>query len=98
MEHFCGKLLDGDQVVFEPVEGYLGSHALTNGHKTWFGHFELPIERRASVCPGVRYLLALSDGRIAPLYIDLHDSNSPGKCTAEFQLVGGLKEKRSIRH
>jgi len=97
MDHFRGKLLDGDQVVFDAVEGYLGSHALPNGHTTWFGHFELPADRRANLHPGTRYRLALSDGRAADLYVDLHDSNSPDKCTAEFQIVGGLKAKKSLR-
>jgi hypothetical protein len=45
-----------------------------------------------------RYRLAFTDGRSGELYVDVHDSNTPGKCTAEFQLVGGLKEKKSLRH
>jgi len=97
MEHFRGKLLDGDQVFLDSVEGYLGSHTMSSGHKTWFGNFELPTEQRASVCPSIRYKLVFTDGRIGELYIDIHDSNTPGKCTAEFQLIGALKEKKSLK-
>jgi len=98
MEHVHGKLCDGDQVVLEPIEGYLGCHAMTNGHKTWFGNFELPADKRPIVAAGVRYKLVLGDGRSGDIYIDIHDSNKPGHYTAEFQIVGGLKEKRSLRH
>jgi hypothetical protein len=98
MEHFRGKLLDGDQVFLDPVEGHLGSHTMTSGHKTWFGNFELPTEQRANVSPSIRYKLVFSDGRSGELYIDIHDSNTPGKCTAEFQLIGGLKEKKSLKN
>jgi hypothetical protein len=98
MEHFRGKLLNGEEVFLDQIEGYLGFHTTSSGHKTWFGHFEIPIEQRANVNPGIRYKLFLSDGRNGELYVDLHDSNTPGKCTGEFQLIGTLKEKKSLKH
>ena len=53
MEHFRGKLLDGDQVLLDPVDGYLGCHDMKAGHKNWFGYFELTSEE-CEVNPGVR--------------------------------------------
>lgn len=98
MEHFRAQLLNGDQVLLDAVEGYLGCHAKSGGQKTWFGNFELPADRRGTLNASTRYRLAFSDGRSGELYVDVHDSNAPGRCTAEFQLVGGLKEKKSLRH
>lgn len=98
MEHFRGQLFNGDQVLLDSVEGYLGCHAKSGGQKTWFGNFELPADQRGSLSPSTRYRLAMIDGRSGDLYVDVHDSNTPGKCTAEFQLIGALKEKKSLRH
>jgi hypothetical protein len=96
MEHFRGKLLDGEQVVIDLVDGYLGCHAMESGRKTWFGYFELSAEQRAQVNSGVRYNLNVSDGRSCDLYFDIHPSNAPGKYTAEFQVTGQVKEKRTL--
>jgi hypothetical protein len=98
MEHIRGKLLDGDAVVLEPIEGYLGSISVAKGkRKLWFGCLELPVEDRKRVASGVCYKLLLSDGRSGDLYVDVHDSNVPGKCTAEFQLIGGIKDRLGAR-
>ena len=99
MEHVRGQLLDGDQVVLEPIEGYLGCHAMSNGRKTWFGNFALPADKRPSVVVGNRYKLVLGDGRSGDIYVDIHDdSGHPGDYTAEFQIIGGLKDRRGLRH
>jgi hypothetical protein len=93
MEHMRGKLLDGDRVVLEAVEVYLGCHEVAKGRRTWFGCLELSAEDRGRVASGVRYQLALDDGRAGDIYVDVHDSNVPGRCSAEFQIIGGLKDR-----
>src|SRR4051794_26953357 len=44
MEHIRGKLLeeDGEKVLIEEVDGYLGSHPRRDGSKIYFGYFGVP--------------------------------------------------------
>lgn len=97
MDHLRGKLLEGDQAVVDPLDVYLGSRAVSSGQKKWFGYFEMTAEQRTRVNPGVRYQMVLDDGRSGEFYVDIHPSNSPGHFTAEFQLIGPIKEKRLLR-
>ena len=44
MEHIRGKILEGEQTVLDPVDGYLACHD-HKGRKTFYGYFEMPTEQ-----------------------------------------------------
>jgi hypothetical protein len=99
MDHFHGKLFgaDDESVLLEQAEGYIACHDVAAGRKSWFGHIELPVEKRSSVSPGVRYRLVLDDGRYAYIYADVHEGSRAGEFVAEFQVTGGFVVARSLR-
>jgi len=92
MEHIHGKLLaeDGDRVLLDRVDGYLGFHARKNGSKSYFGYFELSPEHTKGLDRNASYRLVLDDGRVGNIYADVHPSNAPGKLVAEFHVTGNL--------
>jgi hypothetical protein len=98
MNQFRGKLFDGEETILDDVHGYLGCHDKSDGRKSWYGHIELPSERRTSLVPGVRYRLTLDDGRDGFIFVDVFEGNKEGVPIAEFQVTGGFKEKRSRPH
>lgn len=91
MEHIHGKLLDGDRVLIEDVDGYLGAHAKHNGHKSYFGYFEMPADRLKAVDQSCPYKLLLDDGRCGMVFTDILPSNKPGLMMAEFHVTGQLR-------
>ena len=93
MEHIRGKLLDGERVVLNEVDGFLGHHDKPNGRKSYFGYFELPTEQLAGVEHNSSYHLALSDGRGASIFTEIVASNKPGMSLAEFHVTGALTKK-----
>ncbi len=92
MEHFHGKLLEGDQILLEDIDGYLGHHDRKNGMKTYFGYFELPTERTKAINDRNTYKLVLDDGRCASIFTDIHPTNHPGQSVAEFHVSGSLRK------
>ena len=44
MEHIRGKILEGEQIVLDPVDGYLACHD-HKGRKTYYGYFEMPSDQ-----------------------------------------------------
>ncbi len=92
MEHFHGKLFEGDRMLLEDVDGYLGVHDRKNGLKTYFGYFEVPTERTQLIDGRNPYKLVFDDGRFGNIYADLHPSNHPGQSVAEFHISGGLRK------
>jgi hypothetical protein len=97
LEHFRGRLLDGEEhVVLDPVDGYVGCHQLPGGRKTWYGNFDLTTEQHNQVSTSERYRLVLGDGRSGDIFLDIHPSNVDGHDTAEFQIIGGLKDKKCL--
>ena len=100
MEHFReARLLDGETVVLERVEGYLGSHIKAHGRKQWHGYFELASDQH--VTSGARYQLVFPDGRIAEINAaDIRGSDVPGRHThvAEFYVIGDIRgHRRGLR-
>ena len=93
MDHFRGKLFHEEQVVLDLVDGYLGSHLKRNGNKEWFGTFEFASDQLSRVASGERFRLVLEDGRAGNVFLDLHNSNSPGKSAAEFHVVGNFNKR-----
>jgi hypothetical protein len=90
MEHFHGRLRDGDRVIFEQVAGYLEFHG---GWTTASGSFEvhqggilggsLPTDRPLR--------LDLEDGRTGSIRLTkVHSSNSAGIARMEFRLASDL--------
>ncbi len=92
MEHIRGRLLDGEQVVLEGVDGYLASNDHW-GRKTFFGYFEAPTDMLRRLRQETCYRLVLNDGRNADIYAAVVPSNSDGKSVAEFHVSGGLKKE-----
>lgn len=96
MEHFRhAKVLEGETVVLDDVEGHLGFHAKAGGRKQWHGYFELSRDQHLQV--GVRYELVLADGRLAEINAsDVPDSDRAGGAThmAHFYVVGELRNAR----
>ena len=90
MEHFHGKLFEGDRVLLDDVDGYLGHHDRKNGLKTYFGYFEVATDRTEAIDGRNTYKLVFDDGRIGSIYTDIHASNRPGQSLAEFHVSGGL--------
>jgi len=96
MDHFRGTLFEGDRVLLDSVEGYLAFHENKEGRRRWFGLIDLPSDQQALVLPGVRYRLALDDGRDGFIYADIPDGNKPGQdIIAEFQVTGEIRVKPS---
>ena len=97
-EHFRGaKLMDGDRVVLESVDGHLSSRQRSKTRTEWFGYFELNDEQH--IPPGSHYQLFLQDGRNAEIFAeDLQQSEVPGKHIhiAMFYVVGDLRGKRRV--
>lgn len=91
MEHIRGKILDGETVVLDSVDGYLASHE-HKGRKTLYGYFEMPTEQLKALNHETCYRLVLSDGRKANIYTEIVPSNVAGKSLAEFHISGGLKK------
>lgn len=91
MEHIRGKILEGEQIVLDPVDGYLASHDY-KGRKTLYGYFEMPTEQLKILSHEICYRLVLSDGRKANIYTAIVPSREAGKSIAEFHVSGGLKK------
>jgi hypothetical protein len=91
MEHIRGKILNGDQVVLEAIDGYLASHD-NKKRKTLYGYFEMPTEHLKVLNQETCYRLVLSDGRKANIYTEIVPSNVAGKSVAEFHISGTLKK------
>ncbi len=91
MEHVRGKILEGEQTVLEPVDGYLACHD-HKGRKTFYGYFEMSTEVLKILKKETCYRLVLSDGRKANIYTEIVPSNIQGKSLAEFHISGALKK------
>jgi hypothetical protein len=91
MEHIRGKLLDGEQVVLEGVDGYLACND-HRGRKSFYGYFEAPTDVLRRLRHETCYRLILNDGRKADVYTEIVPSNSAGNSVAEFHVTGGLKK------
>jgi hypothetical protein len=95
MQHFCGRLRDGDRVIYERVTGHLDSE---EGRGSWWhsGRFEV---HQGGILGGHLatdrpYRLDLEDGRTGTIRLTkVHSSNSAGIATMEFRLDGELAAK-----
>lgn len=96
MEHFRdARLLDGETLVLDRVEGYLGVHVKAHGRKQWHGYFELADDQH--VAAGAHYQLQLADGRTAEINAaDVPGSDVPGRRVhvAEFYVIGEIRNNR----
>ena len=91
MEHIRGKIVDGEQTLVDPVDGYLAYHD-HKGRKTFYGYFEMDTERLKVLNHETCYRLVLSDGRKGNIYTEIVPSNIAGKSVAEFHVSGGMKK------
>jgi hypothetical protein len=93
MEHIRGRLFaeDGTKVVFDSIDGYLGSHPRRNGSPSYFGFFDVPPEKSKGFDDKAMYRLVLDDGRFADIYADIRPCAQKGTLVAEFHVDGSLK-------
>lgn len=93
MEHIHGKLFaeDGEKILIDELDGYLGSHPRRDGTQTYFGFFEVPREKSKGLDQNSPYRLVLDDGRAGDIYADVHPNPQDGKIVAEFHVTGHLK-------
>ena len=100
MEHFReARLLDGDRVVMEHLDGHLGHHVKAAGRKQYFGYFEL--HHHQHIEAGAHYQLELPDGRVAEINAsDVRNSEQTGTDlhVAEFYVVGEIRGRRRGLH
>jgi hypothetical protein len=96
MEHFHGATLkDGDAVVLDGLEGFLGFHVRAQGRKQWYGYFELATAQH--IAAETRYRLMLKDGRIADINasaVPHSDAAQKGKHIIEFYVSGDIRGGR----
>ena len=90
MQHFRGRLRDGDRIIIEQLTGYLEDEG---GPATDSGRLEVHEGGiLGSHLPGDRpYRLELEDGRAVAIDLTkVHASNSSGIAYVEFRLAGEL--------
>jgi len=93
MEHFRGRLLHGDELVMDHVEGHLRTKVKPNsGTGEWTGHFEFPAELRSQFVEGARYRLALIDGRSGLIHILVKDECEGEAPCASFHGTGTARK------
>lgn len=92
MERIHGKLFaeDGQKLILDEIEGYLGSHPRRDGSTTYFGFFDVPRDKSKGLSDDATFRLVLDDGRSASIYADIHPSQNPGTLVAEFHVSGDL--------
>jgi hypothetical protein len=89
MNHFRGKLLDGEKVFVEPLNVYIQFHPSTTGSRSgWYGYFLLP--EGVKVAPGSDYRLILADGRTGDLKVEELSEDETGRPRAMFVGDGDL--------
>ena len=93
MQHFSGKILDGNQILLANVEGVLFVNEPPTGIKSWYGTFDLPAGKNVEA--GALYCLELDDGRSGKIRIERAQSkrvpsNNTGTKAVEFRGHGPL--------
>ena len=92
IEHFWGRLLAGDQVLLERVEGQLKTHIEPKKpNSDWSGHIDLTAGQREKLTSGQRYRLVLIDGRSGFVNVFLRDTDEEGRCVAMFRGLGSFR-------
>jgi hypothetical protein len=92
-EHFRGKLLSGDHLLFDSIHGLLKTRARpAGGQSEWSGHFEFPPEKRDSLTDGTLYRLILIDGRAGTVHVHISDKDPLGRSLASFHGSGVAKK------
>jgi len=93
IERIRGKLLAGNQIIVDPIEGQLRSRPRPNGPKgDWSGHLDLPPEICGNIDHGARYRLLLTDGRSGDIYVHVGEVDALGRCQADFHGNGLVRK------
>jgi hypothetical protein len=82
MERLRGKLMDGDRILFDAIEGSITIKE-GPGLQEWRGRFWLPAG--GQVQPGRKYCLLRDDGRAGELLVESFESPATGGDVALFQ-------------
>jgi hypothetical protein len=93
LEHIHGKLLaeDGEKVLLDEVDGYMGWHPKRDGTLSYFGFFDVPYAASKRFDDKAMYRLVLDDGRVGDIYADVRPCQLKGTLVAEFHVNGPLE-------
>jgi hypothetical protein len=92
-ERFRGKLMAGNRLVLETVEGHLKTHQRNSGPLgEWTGYFELPEEMTEPIVEGNRYRIVLIDGRSGTVNVRLARTDVEEKPRAQFHGTGSFRK------
>lgn len=91
-ERFRGRLMAGDKVVLEEIEGLLKSHKRPGGAVgEWTGHFELPGDGGDVVVEGNRYRIVLIDGRSGTVSVRIRAEGEALRRVVQFHGTGMVR-------
>ena len=91
-ERFRGRLMAGDKIVLEEIEGLLRSHKRPGGAVgEWTGHFELPDEAENLVVEGNRYRIVLIDGRSGTVSVRIRAADDAIRRIVQFHGTGMVR-------
>jgi hypothetical protein len=82
MERFRGKLMDGERVLLDEIEGSIAIKEWP-GLQEWRGRFWLP--DGGQVRPGSKYCLIHDDGRAGALIVESSGPGATGGHVAVFE-------------
>lgn len=92
-ERFRGRLLAGDQLVLESIEGSLRTHQRTQGAiGEWTGYFDVPSEQAGPIVDGNRYRIVLIDGRSGTVSVRISNGDDSGKAAVQFHGTGTFRK------
>ena len=91
-ERFRGRLMAGDQVLIESLEGFLKSSLRKTGSVgEWSGYFDCPTEHIEALISGNRYRLVLIDGRSGSVVIRHKEGEDPLRHEISFHGTGTVR-------
>lgn len=86
-----GRLLLGDLMVMEKVEGSLKTHLGAGSTSEWTGHFFVPPDMREKILEGHRYRLVLIDGRSGTIAVHMNAPDPVEQPLAKFHGKGAYR-------
>lgn len=91
-ERFRGRLLAGDRLVLDSLEGFLKTHPRGAGAiGEWTGHFDLPSDLPEPIVDGNRYRIVLIDGRSGQVSVHLSHGDETSQPRVQFHGTGSFR-------
>ncbi len=92
-ERFRGRLMAGDQLILESIEGSLKTHQRTKGVVgEWTGYFDIPTEKAEPLVDGNRYRIVLIDGRSGSVHVRISRPADSDKTAVQFHGTGSFRK------